>query len=109
MIVYRTLRQIALALRYLQLLAYRLQDALANAAGYIGTKAVRIGDIANGAAGFYLAQRENKAYAALDIARRNTEAAVEALLLREDAAEDNVTNVLADNAELRRQIFTEVL
>lgn len=109
MIVYRTLRQIALALRYLQLLAYRLQDQLASAATYIGSKAVRIGDIAKGAAGFYLARREDKAYAELDTARRNTEAAVEALLRREDTAEDNVTEVLADNAELRRQIFTEVL
>jgi hypothetical protein len=109
MIVYRTLRQIALALRYLQVLAFQLQEKLASAAAYIGTKAVRIGDIAKGAAGFYLARREDKAYAELDTARRNTEAAIEALLMREDSAEDNVTNVLADNAELRRQIFTEVL
>lgn len=102
MLAYRALRQLALVLRALQMAASRLAVAASQ-------KAARIGDIAKGAAAFHLARQEDKAQRAFDQAKRNTEAAIEVLLAREDMAEDNLNETLAANAEKRSVIFREII
>lgn len=109
MIVYRTLRALALAIRWLQVRLYRMADGVWAFAQRLGFSALSLADVAKGAAAKSLAAQEDRAYKALDTAKRNTEAVIESMLRVEDNLEEALEEVLETNAEQRARIFTEVI